>query len=250
MISIFACEDDSLIRGAIEKEIKSHIMILNYDMELTLCTGDPEELIEYVRENPKRGVYFLDIELRNSKYDGFDLGKELRKYDSRGFIIYVTSYHDLAFKTFQYHIEALDYIVKSDPEEMLSGIRRCIDTVVKRMEEEANDERKEYYTIKVLDTVKHILISDIYFFETSSRTHRIILYAENERIDFIGKLQEIEDDLSPRFIRTHRSFLLNIDKIKELNVKRNEIIMTNGQVCLMSRQMKSLLIKKIEERSK
>lgn len=249
MISIFGCEDDHLIRRAIEKEIKSHIMIQNYDMELTLCTGNPEELIGYVRQNPKRGVYFLDIDLKNPKYDGFGLGKELRKYDSRGFIIYVTSYHDLAFKTFQYHIEALDYIVKSDPEEMLSGIRRCIDTVVQRMEEE-KDERQEYYTIKVLDTVKHIPIPDIYFFETSERTHRLILHAENERIDFIGKLQEIEEELVPRFIRTHRSFLVNIDKIKELNIKRNEIIMTNGQICLMSRQMKAALVKRIKERSK
>lgn len=250
MISIFGCEDDNLIRSAIEKEIKSHIMIQNYDMEITLCTGNPEELVEHVRENPKRGVYFLDIDLNNSRYDGFELGKEIRKYDSRGFIIYVTSYHDLAFKTFQYHIEALDYIVKSDPDEMLRGIRRCIDTVVKRMKEEAKDEKKEYYTVKVLDTVKHIPVSDIYFFETSGRTHRIILHAENELMDFIGKLQEIEDDLATGFVRTHRSFLVNVDKIKELNMKRNEIVMDNGQVCLMSRQMKPVLIRKIEERSR
>lgn len=248
MISIFVCEDQKTIRDAIEKEINNHVMIHNYDMELVLCTHDPQTLLQQVRQSSSRGIYFLDIDLGEDTLDGFELGNEIRKYDSRGFIIYVTAFSNMAFKTFQYHLEALDYIVKEEPVEMFNGIRRCLDTIVARIAEEANDEHKEFYTIKIMDTIKHIPIDEIFFFETSSRTHRIILYSTTQRIDFIGTLQEIEDELTPRFIRTHRSYLVNIDNIQEINPKKNEIILKNGQVCPISRKMKTSLLAQFEQR--
>lgn len=247
MISIFICEDQKMVRNAIEKEIRNHVMIQNYDMNVMLSTHDPQILLQQVQQSSSRGIYFLDIDLGNNTLDGFELGKEIRKYDSRGFIIYVTAFGNMAFKTFQYHLEALDYIVKEDPVEMLSGIRRCLDTIVTRIAEEAADEYKEFYTIKILDSIKHIPVNDILFFETSSRTHRIILYSTTERIDFIGTLQDIENELAPRFIRTHRSFLVNIDNIQEINPKRSELVLKNGQVCPISRKMKTTLMAQFEQ---
>lgn len=249
MLPIYICEDEKAIREEIEKEIKRYIMIHNYDMELRLSTSDPEMLLKQVSLEPKRGIYFLDVDLCHEKLDGFQLGQEIRKHDVSGFIVYVTAHDDLAFKTFQYHIEALDYIVKAGSTEMLAGIKRCLDTVVKRIAEESKDDRNQYFTVKIIDTIKHIPISEIYYFETSSRTHRIILYAENEKIDFLGKLQEIETELSSGFVRIHRSFLVNENKIKELNLKNNEVIMMNGQSCLLSRTMKKLLINKFNPKS-
>lgn len=245
MLPIYICEDEKGIREEIEREIKSYVMINNYDMELKLSTPDPEVLLDQIKLESNRGIYFLDVDLCNKKFDGFQLGQAIRQHDVRGFIIYVTAHDDLAFKTFQYHIEALDYIIKANHIGMLNGIRRCLDTVVKRMIEESKDDTKQYFTIKIIDTIKYVPISDIYYFETSSKTHRIILHSKNERIDFLGKLKEIEKELSPRFVRTHRSFLVNRNKIKELNLKNSEIIMTNGHSCLLSRTMKMFLNKEI-----
>lgn len=39
---------------------------------------------------------------------------------------------------------------------------------------------------KTGDSVRHIPLKDIICFETSSRTHRIVLYTETERLDFIN----------------------------------------------------------------
>lgn len=249
MLPIYICEDEEDILEEIEREIKRYVMIHNYDMELRLSTTDPEVLLEQIGLEPKRGIYFLDVDLCHERLDGFHLGQGIRKHDVRGFIVYVTAHDNLAFKTFQYHIEALDYIVKSSSNEMLAGIKRCLDTIVKRMAEESKNDKNQYFTVKIIDTIKYIPISEIYYFETSSRTHRIILYAENERIDFLGKLQEIEKELPSEFVRTHRSFLVNENKIKELNLKNNEVIMMNGQSCLLSRAVKPFFIKKFNLKS-
>ena len=38
-------------------------------------------------------------------------------------------------------------------------------------------EQKEYFTVKVLDIVRHVPVDEIMFFETSVRTHRIYYIA-------------------------------------------------------------------------
>ena len=74
-------------------------------------------------EFPTKRNLFLDVELKNEPMDGFGLGKIIRETDPRGFIIYVTAFEELAFETFRYHLEALDYIIKGDMEKMLNGIK-------------------------------------------------------------------------------------------------------------------------------
>ena len=51
---------------------------------------------------------------------GFRLGRELRRRDPRGTLVYITSYEDLAWRTFQYHLEAFDYIVKGPEPHLLN----------------------------------------------------------------------------------------------------------------------------------
>ena len=122
MIPIYLCDDEPAVRRGIRTELEKEILISGYDMEVVCDTGDPEELLDAVRRNGKRGIYFLDVDLKDGRYTGFTLGQEVRKEDPRGFLVYVTAFGELAFETFRYKLEALDYIVKADPEEMFRGM--------------------------------------------------------------------------------------------------------------------------------
>ena len=246
MVPVYICDDEEKIREALCLEIARQITIGDYDMEIALCTGSPFELLEAVQKEAKRGIYFLDVDLKqgDEELDGFWLGREIRARDSRGFIVYITFYGDLAFKTFQYHLEALDYIVKDDMLKMIPAIRECLGVIVKRIHEEGSLlSPSSCFTVKTGDAVRHIPLQDIICFETSSRTHRIVLYTQTERLDFIGKMAEIEEKMGDAFIRTHRSFLLNKEKIRSADFRKNEITMISGQICLLSRTLKSKLMK-------
>ena len=96
-----------------------------------------------------------------------------------------------------------------------------------------------------MDGVKHIPLDEILFFETSGRSHRIVLHADRDRIDFIGSMQELEKTLGERFIRVHRAYLVNTTRISELDLKHREIIMDNDVRCLFSRNMKERVMKYI-----
>ena len=244
MIPVYICDDEETARVSIQRELEKEILIEGYDMQIVCAAGTPEELLNSLEEPAKRGIYFLDVELKGCKMNGFSLGQEIRKRDARGFLIYVTAFRELAFETFRYHLEALDYIVKGNVRKMQEGIRRCLEVITERMREEKGEER-EYFSVKVMDVVKHIPVDEIIFFETAGRTHRIELHGLHDRIDFIGSMQELEEKLGERFMRVHRAYLVNVDQIAELDLRGREIRMKNGEKCIFSRNMKGALLERI-----
>lgn len=154
--------------------------------------------------------------------DGFELGQQIRKKDARGFLIYVTAFQDLAFETFRYHLEALDYICKQDRTKMFADISRCLKAVTERMQQEKG-QKQPYFTVKVLDVVRHIPVEEILYFSTAGHTHRVELHTKRERLDFIGSMQELERTPGPGFCRVHRACLVNTDQITGVDRKQVSI---------------------------
>lgn len=241
MLPVYICEDEEKIRNAERAWLEKQILIEGLDMEIALCTGSPEELLEYLSGEQKQGIYFLDVELKGASMDGFRLGQEIRKKDARGFLVYVTAFQDLAFETFRYHLEALDYICKKNPEKMYAGLSHCLKVIAERVSREQG-EQQEYFTVRTLDVVRHIPLKEILYFATAGRTHRIELHARRERLDFIGSIQELEKKLAPKFVRVHRAYLVRGDEIDQVNLKTREVILKNGERCPFSRNMKQRLL--------
>ena len=186
------------------------------------------------------------MDLKNERYTGFTLGQAIRKIDPRGFLIYVTAYGELAFDTFRYKLEALDYIVKEDRESMFRGIRKCLGVIRDRLKEERGEDR-QYFTVKFMDTVRHIPVDEILYFETGGKSHRIILHGLKENMDFTGSIQELQKNLSGKFVRVHRSYLANVRMVKLLDTKEKKIVFINGETCPFSRKVKYELIQWINE---
>lgn len=241
MIPIYICDDEETVRNAIKKELEREILIAGYDMQVVCATGDPEALLERIRETGGPAVYYLDVELKGSAMNGFALGREIRKRDARGFLIYVTAFQELAFETFRYHLEALDYIVKENRDSMFQGIRKSLKIVSERVWREAGEQRK-YFSIKMMDVMRHIPMDEILFFETTDKNHRILLHSLSVRMDFVGSMQELEKQLGPGFLRVHRAYLVNRSQIQELDLKNRKIIMKNGESCWFSRRAKAALL--------
>lgn len=240
MLPVYLCEDDERIRNAERIFLEKQILIGGYDMEIALCTGNPEEILDSLAHEQRQGIYFLDVELKGASMDGFRLGEEIRKRDARGFLIYVTAYQDLAFETFRYHLEALDYLCKKDPGQMYEGLSRCLKVIAERIGREQGG-KQEYFTVKTLDVVRHIPLEEILYFATSERTHRIELHAIRERLDFIGSMRELEERLEPHFVRVHRAYLVRADQIGTIERKTKEIVLKNGERCPFSRNMQKKL---------
>lgn len=65
MLPIYICEDDAKVRIAQKECLEKQILMEGYDMEIALFSGHPQEILEAVRSSPQRGIYFLDVELKD-----------------------------------------------------------------------------------------------------------------------------------------------------------------------------------------
>ena len=240
MIPVYICEDNSSFRALLTKEIKDYILIQNHDMQVVCATDKPQELLSVRNEHTAGGIFFLDIDLGDPEFDGFDLAKKLRENDRYSAIIFVTSHGELGMEAFRHRLEAMDYILKDDMDNLRGRVRSCIDWTQKSLERHSS-QQTVYFTAKVFDTVYNIPLGDILYFETSTQKHRICLHAVNDILEFPGKLQEIEERVGAGFLRCHRSYLVNREHIRAIHSKEGVVELDNGERCLLSRKMKGVL---------
>ena len=125
MLKIYICEDIEVQRNKIQQVIENIVLMEDLDMELCCVSEDPYRILEKVKETEEVGIYFLDIAL-GADMTGLTLAQEIRKYDPRGFIIFVTTHSEMSYMTFIYKLEALDFILKDAPEDLGKRIYECI----------------------------------------------------------------------------------------------------------------------------
>lgn len=240
MLKIFICEDNKVQRQKFESIIENTIIIENYDMTLQLSTENPFEIIYYLKSNNTSGLYFLDIDL-HSDINGINLAEKIREYDPRGFIVFITTHAEMSYLTFLYKVEAMDYIIKDNYNNIKQRIDECIKNAYNKYKSKVSDLHK-VFSIKVDDKIINMDLDEIIFFETSSTIHKVILHSKNRQVEFYGKMKEVENMLSNKFCRCHNSFIINKDNIKEIDRKNRIAYMTNGEECLIStRGIKNLL---------
>lgn len=239
MIPLYICDDEINFLNNLEKIIKNIILIYDLDMEIVLSCEDPSEIIKHKKNQTKRSIYFLDVDLKNDMYNGFSLGKELRSLDPRGFIVYVTTHDELMVETFRYRLEAMGYLIKDNPDNLEEQIVECLLEINKMVTNEKQD-MKSYYSIKSGDVYYQVPIEEILFLETSG-PHRISLYTMNDMYEFRGDLVKIEKEFKESFVRIHQSYLVNLKYIKEVNYKKNTVILKNNSQCFLSKKGKKLL---------
>lgn len=240
MKEIYLCDDDNAVRCQIQTALERKILAENYDMKVAASVPAAQELLAGL-ERGRQGIYFLDVELKDGEWDGFRLGQELRRRDPQATLVYITSYGDLAWRTFRYHLEAFDYIVK-EPEQIGPAASRCLEEIHTRLLAERRDPA-EVFTLRTGDMVRHVPVEEILFFETASTPHHVLLHTAGSRMDFLGSLNELESQLGPQFIRIHRAYLVAADKIEAVDIKRSKL-WVGGRECLLSRAGRAALRKR------
>lgn len=239
MLDIFVCEDNAAQRRTVINIIQNTVLIEELDMQLTLDTGDPYMLLKKIKTSQNTGIYFLDIDL-NSSMNGMKLAQQIRLYDPRGFIIFITAHSELSYMTFQYRVEAMDFVLKDNPAEAKVKLRECLLNAMERHTLQTNKTHK-VYTLEIGGRKISVDYEDILFFETSGNIHKVILHAKDRQIEFPSSLKGLTDVLDSNFVRCHRAFLVNKNNIKEVDTKNRIIHFANGETCLMStRMMKGL----------
>ena len=245
MLSIFLCKDNTIQRKRIETIVDDYLAIKNYiNIELALSTADPDVLLSNLEENPNRhALYILDVDLQH-EMNGIVLASKIRELDSYGAIIFVTTHAELSHLTFRFKVEAMDYILKDQPEDIEQRVQECIEVAYARFLD-GNTPQKKGFQIKIGSRIQFVPFDEIMYFESSPENSRkIILHMKNRWLEFYSSISAVVK-ISPDFFRCHQSFVVNLKNIKSIDTKKRELQMMNGRTVFIAVRKISALLERM-----
>jgi DNA-binding LytR/AlgR family response regulator len=141
---------------------------------------------------------------------GMDAAKELRRSDCNIPIIFLTSSREYAVES--YRVSAEDYIMKPARKDEIFPI---LDKQLAKFTHE-----DAYLTLKTGSGIVKLPFSQIVYVEVINRSVQFIL-ANGEVREAYGYLADYVSDLlsDPNFYKPHRSYVVNLRQVTELNKK-------------------------------
>ncbi|MGM7634407.1 LytR/AlgR family response regulator transcription factor [Bacillus sp. Hm123] len=243
-MKVIICEDDAAQLEYIYSKLRKYALIQYPSIEFALATSNPEDVLAYI-EHDRADCYFLDIEL-GSSLTGLELASNIREYDPQASIIFVTTHAEMLQLTFTYKLAALDFIVKREKVELTHQLITALEVAYQKYKQLGHVDEGHYFQLKIGELIKNIPYEEIYFFATSSQVHKIELHTKNGHYEFYGKLKELES-LDSRFYRCHKSYIINLQHVREINKKERTLTMINGETCYISfRALRGLQVKLAE----
>lgn len=228
MLSIYICDDiqDHILQ--FKNVIEHFLMFKDWDIQIIKVTTNPKDLLAILEKQTDMGLYFLDVDLK-SDINGFQLAEIIREHDPRGFIVFISTHGECSHIPYEQGIEALNYILKDDPKKVKNQIEQCLQKAYTRYIDFTSDERY-HLVLKASSTTYFIKFDDIILIRTSIIPHQIEIIKKDGIFSNYGKLKDILNNLDNRFFRIHNSYIININCIKNINMKAKEIKMCDGTI--------------------
>lgn len=162
-------------------------------------------------------LIFLDIEM--PIISGFDFLDALKNKPQ---IIFITSKADYAVKAFDY--DATDYLQKPiSLERFDAAVKRALD--LHRLRNDIHEDEGDYIFIKSNLKKLKVYTSKIKWIEAYGDYVKVVTDEDSNLV--LATMKSFEQDLSKdKFLRVHKSYIVNIDKIERFNSKFAEIGVT------------------------
>jgi two-component system LytT family response regulator len=201
-------DDSTIHRITIAKLVKEHP-----DLNLVGDFSGASETRNCIL-NKTVDLLFLDIEM--PVQTGFDLLDGLK---SRPQIVFVSAKTDYALKAFDY--AAIDYLHKPVTKDRFNkAVQKAIE--LHQLKKDTPEEEGEFIFIKSNLKNFKVYISKIRWIEAFGDYVKIITEDENHLV--LSTMKSFESELPPdRFLRVHKSFIINIHKVQRFNSKFAEI---------------------------
>ena len=230
MLNFVICDDNLNILEKLSQMLEKIFIKNDYEAKITFKSDKPEKILEYVREN-KVDVAILDIELKTNK-SGLDLANEIRKINKDIYLIFTTAHLEYVMLAYKY--KTFDYIPKP-----ITYVR--LEETISRLFEDINGLPKRYIKIDNKKTI--IDESEVLYIKRDGM--KLIFHTKSRDYETYSSFNKIQSALPNNFVRTHKSFIANINNITNLDPVSNIIYFNNDSTCDIGPKFKNDLIKEV-----
>ena len=206
MIRVIAIDDEPLAL----QQLVTYISKVPF-LELA---GQCQSAVEAIRLLNSETVDAVFCDINMPDLNGMDFVKSLA---APPLIVFTTAYSEYAVEGFR--VNAVDYLLKPfGLQDFIRAANRLKDRLspqIGNVEGEESDifVKTDYRMVKVS-------IQDIRYVEGMSEYLKLHLDSQPKPIITLLAMKALEEKLPPNFMRIHRSYIVNLDKIQEVNKNR------------------------------
>lgn len=217
-IRAFLVEDEPLAREKLRTMLRK-----DSEIEIVGEAANGKQAVEGIEQH-QPDLLFLDVQIPGM--DGFRVLETL-KVEKLPVIIFVTAYNQYALKAFEFY--ALDYLLKPFDRQRLT---KAVDRAKTHIRKDRGTQLNE----GILELLRELKEKPKHLSRIAIRTDGRVFFVKAEEIDWIGAegnyvslhmgkesyllretITNMEGQMDPtRFLRIHRSTIVNIDRVKEL----------------------------------
>ena len=194
-MKIAICDDQM----AMHTELKKHLENYAQKRNLIMIYNDYTNGFDLISSQNEYDIIFMDYQM--AEIDGLETARQIRKKNTDTTIIFLTSFPDIVFDTFE--VNAYRFLVKPIDDARLEA---ALDSYL------SDNDESNLILIKTDESNKKININDIIYIEASDKYCNI---RTNEgTVLFKKTLSEIEKMLpEDKFFRCHRTYLVGFRHI-------------------------------------
>lgn len=188
-------DDEELARELIERHLSQ---LDNFEL-IASCASAIEA--HKVLQNKTIDLIFMDIEMPVLK--GTDFIKNLK---TKPKVIFTTAYRDYAIEGFE--LNAIDYLLKPI---VFERFFKAIEKFIAHQNSNITIEKSESIYIQIKKKNIKVVLNDILYVE--SLKDYVKIHLNNEKLIFKHGITAFEQKLNNHFLRIHRSYIINSEKI-------------------------------------
>ena len=231
MLNFVLCDDNKSILDRLCKMLESIFIKHNCDAEVIFSSTTPESTLDFVKNNDVN-VLFLDIDLK-SKMSGLDLASQIRKINKQVYIIFTSAHLEYILIAYQY--KTFDFIPKP------LTVERLEETFLRIIDDLKTDYKKSNF-IRIDNRNTIINQDSIKFIKKNGM--KLVFYTDSRIYETYSSFSKIEETLPSNFVRCHKSYIANINKIYDISLNNNSISFdsTSNMKCYIGPKYKNKMM--------
>lgn len=223
VINFIICEDNQIFANNVKRIVTNYMMNFDIEYHCKEFSGYNDEFRK-VAEADDIGfkIYLLDI--KTDQGSGLDAARMIREEfdDWVSIIVIITSFNQYRYEALGNRLYLMDFISKLDNCE--ANIKKVLERSMKHYNKRYKSLNYEYN-----HTVKKIEFRHIIYIEKEQDSKRCIIKTTYGTYLIPKTLKDTLKLLDDRFVKMHKSMIVNKDYVVEYRNEENKIIFKNGE---------------------
>ncbi len=223
MLNFVICDDNLAVLNRLSKMLEAIFINNDIDAEIGLKALSASDVINYL-ETHKVDVLILDINLK-SEITGCDIADIVRKKNKDVYIIFTTGHLEYALIAYKY--KTFDYLPKPVVDERLE------ETILRLMDD------IKFSPSKFIKLNNKTIINQDEINYIKKDGMKLVFCTDTRTYETYSSFNKIQSCLPENFVRCHKSYMVNLKNITDINSNKNTILFAPNESCSIGSKYKN-----------